>query len=476
MRARPILIASTSLCLVACAASQGPVADSPKVIPWVATPEAYHPNEITSPVRFLSAGQAANAIKATVAQVEPLLLPTAIPTGSDAYLAADRSRFHVTYVSKAAGQRVFFSVGTTDPPPLGPHSAVSTRSFRKTLARYSVDDQSLAGSYRSLTWTEPGTWTTPVPATGIPYFLSATGLSDAQFWQLAGSMDAIPWPPAPAPCASTDLAAVYGGGVGATGHIISSVLVANAGRTACSLQGTPGLSLMSPNGSAVVTRQVDSNPMDPAPAAPVVLQPGSALPQPHTQIPGEAMFFFEWYDCPERTVSVSSLVLALPGGGGRLAVSAGQPGPGGLSSSRCDDASQGHVLYVGPFQPTVSTVPSPAPPAQLVVAIHAPATVLAGQRLLYQVTLTNVSGAPFHFDACPPYREAMDTVPAKRVLGMYELNCVPVGTVGSSGSVTFAMQLEIPADAPTGPQELSWRYGDFLTDGSAATTITITGR
>ncbi len=121
-------------------------------------------------------------------------------------------------------------------------------------------------------------------------------------------------------------------------------------------------------------------------------------------------------------------------------------------------------------------MPSPAPAAQLAVAIHAPATVVAGQRLLYQVTLTNVSGAPFHFDACPPYREAMDTVPAKRVLGMYELNCVPVGTVGSSGSVTFAMELEIPADAPTRLQELSWRYCTFLTDGSAVTAITISAR
>lgn len=474
MRARLILIASASLCLAACAALRGP-AENPKVIPWISTRDAYHPNEITSPMRFLSAGQAANAIKATVAQVEPLLLPTAIPVGSDAYLAADRSRFNVTYVSKATGQRVFVSVGTTDPPPLGLHSAVSTTSFRKTLARYGVDDPSRAGSYRSLMWTEPGIWTAQVPSDGIPYLLTATGLSEAQFWQLAGSMDVIPWPPAPSPCGATDLAAVYGGGMGATGHIINSVLLANTGKTACSLQGYPQLSMTSPNGSAVATRQVDSNPMDQVPAAPVVLQPGSGAPQPHTQLPGGAMFFFEWYDCPEQTVSVSGLVLALPGGGERLAMPAGQPGPGGLSSSRCDDPSQGRVLYVGPFQPTASNVPSPTAPAQLAVAIHAPATV-AGQRLLYQVTLTNVSGAPFHFDACPPYREAMDTVPRKQVLGMYQLNCVPVGTLASGGTVTFAMELDIPADAPTGVQELSWRYGTFLTDGSAMTAVTISAR
>jgi hypothetical protein len=70
----------------------------------------------------------------------------------------------------------------------------------------------------------------------------------------------------------------------------------------------------------------------------------------------------------------------------------------------------------------------------------------------------------------------MDTVPAKRVLGMYQLNCEPVGTLASSGSVNFAMELDIPADAPTGPQELSWRFGTFLTDGSAMTAVTISAR
>jgi hypothetical protein len=230
------------------------------------------------------------------------------------------------------------------------------------------------------------------------------------------------------------------------------------------------------NGSVVANRQVDSNPMDPVPAAPVVLQPGIPAPVPHQAVSGQGVLEFEWDYCPGPAPVVAGFVLNLPGAGEKLAVSAGQPGPGGLSSSRCDDPSQGHVLYVGPFQPTPSSLPSPAPPAQLAVAIHAPATVVAGQLLQYQVTLTNVSGAPFHFDACPPYREAMDTVPAKKVLGMYQLNCVPVGTLASNGTVTFAMVLEIPADAPIGLQVLSWRYGDFLTDGTAAADITISGR
>jgi hypothetical protein len=476
VRARLILIASASLCLAACAALRGP-AENPKVIPWISTRDVYHPNEITSSMRFLSAGQAANAIKATVAQVDPLLLPTAIPADSDAYLAADRSRFNVTYVSKAAEQRVFVSVGTTDPPPLEPRSAVSTIPFRKTLARYGVDEPSVAGSYRSLMWTEPGTWTGQADVQGVPYFLSATGMTDVQFWQLANSVGPIPWPPVPGPCQATDLDAIFGGGNGAGGHVIYSVLFGNHGTAPCSLQGSPQLFLTVDDGSVVANRQIDSNPTVPVPAAPVVLKPAMPAPVPNQAVSGHAVLVFEWNYCPGPAPMVTGLLLNLPGGGGKVGVRMGQWGPGWLSPSRCDDDPiQGHVLEVGPFQAAAPHEPGQTLPEQLAVGLHAPSSVIAGQPLHYDVTLTNVSGAPFHFDRCPAYREAMDTVPRKMVVGIYELNCVSVGTLAPNGTVTFAMVLEIPVDAPTGPQELSWRYGDFLTDGGAATTITVSSR
>jgi hypothetical protein len=477
MRARLILIASASLCLVACGALRGSADQNPKVIPWVSTPVAYRENEITYPRRLLSLSQAANAIKATVAQADPLLLPAAIPPGSDADLAADSSRFNVTYVSKAAGQRVFVSLGTTDLPPLGPHSAVSTVPFRKTVARYGVDDPSLAGSYRSFMWTEPGTWTGQADVQGVPYFLSATGMTDAQFWQLANSVGPIPWPPVPGPCQAVDLDAIFGGGNGAGGHVIYSLLFGNHGRAPCSLQGSPQLFLTVDNGSVVANRQIDSNPTVPVPAAPVVLQAGMPAPVPHQAVSGHAVLVFEWNFCPGPAPLVMGLVLNLPGGGGKVGVRMGQSGPGWLSPSRCDDDPiQGHVLEVGPFQAATPHEPGQALPAQLAVDLHAPSPVIAGQPLHYEVTLTNVSGASFHFDRCPAYREAMDTVPRKMVVGIYELNCVPVGTLAPNGTVTFAMVLEIPADAPTGLQELSWRYGTFLADGSAMTAVTISAR
>lgn len=474
--ARVIVIATATLCLVTCGAFRSPAAQNTNSIPWVSTPDVYDPNEITSPGRLLPPRQAAYVIKGTVAAAQPLLLPTGIPAESDAYLAVDRSRFRVTYVSKSAAQRVVFSLGKPGLLALGPDSVAATRPFRATSARYSVDEPSVGSSYRSLTWTEPGTWTGEADVQGVPYFLSATGLTDTQFWQVANSIGPIPWPPAPGPCQAADLDVVYGGGNGAGGHIIYSLLLGNHGTAPCSLQGYPHLYLTLEDGAVVVNRQVDSNPTVPVPAAPVVLRPGLPTPVPNRAISGQAGVVFEWTYCPGPAPRVTGLVLDLPDGGGKVAAPVGQWGPGWLSPSRCDDPSQGQVLEVGPFQAGDPNQPGEPPPAQLAVAQHVPSSVVAGQPLHYEVTMTNVSGAPFHFDTCPPYREAMDTVPRKQVLGMYQLNCVPAGTLASGGSATFAMVLQIPVDAPIGLQELSWRYGAFLTDGSATTAIAISGR
>jgi hypothetical protein len=38
-------------------------------------------------------------------------------------------------------------------------------------------------------WTEPGTMANPqLKGPGVPYFLSADGLTDQEFWQLANSL------------------------------------------------------------------------------------------------------------------------------------------------------------------------------------------------------------------------------------------------------------------------------------------------
>jgi hypothetical protein len=62
--------------------------------------------------------------------------------------------------------------------------------FRGVLATYDVGDATVSLSQRSLEWTQPGTGpaTAWLKSGGLPYFLSADGLTDAEFWQVANSL------------------------------------------------------------------------------------------------------------------------------------------------------------------------------------------------------------------------------------------------------------------------------------------------
>jgi hypothetical protein len=56
-------------------------------------------------------------------------------------------------------------------------------------AEYFVYDTTAPTSQRYLSWIEPGSMTNPQLADpGVPYFLSATGLTDQEFWQVANSL------------------------------------------------------------------------------------------------------------------------------------------------------------------------------------------------------------------------------------------------------------------------------------------------
>jgi hypothetical protein len=56
-------------------------------------------------------------------------------------------------------------------------------------AQYQVYDATSELSSRWLMWTEPGTMAQQQTKTpGVPYFLSADGLTDQEFWQIANSL------------------------------------------------------------------------------------------------------------------------------------------------------------------------------------------------------------------------------------------------------------------------------------------------
>ena len=144
---------------------------------------------------------AATLIRATVKNSRPVLLPAYLPGGPyDATITSSSADdFNITYDSDQRDKEIYFGIVVANPPPAGgPHAASSRLKFRNAIAPkfgqpgqadYVVYDTTDPYSQRYLEWTEPGTMANPQLADGgVPYFLSATGLTDQEFWQVANSL------------------------------------------------------------------------------------------------------------------------------------------------------------------------------------------------------------------------------------------------------------------------------------------------
>lgn len=160
------------------------------------TPSAGHLESATP-------AQAAAFIRRTVTSTSPVLLPTWLPNGMDAVVDATPDYFTVTYRSDQRDKEIDFAIAVANPPPAtGPHASSTRIKFRKALAPkygqagyvdYVVYDTTNPQSQRYLLWTEPGTMSRSAVGEGfggpgVPYFLSTTGLTDQEFWQIANSL------------------------------------------------------------------------------------------------------------------------------------------------------------------------------------------------------------------------------------------------------------------------------------------------
>ena len=131
----------------------------------------------------------------------PLLVPT-VPTTWKAAIGPNAGAHGygaIAYTAPDGHTTVTLSVSVVGNLPISQHMATATRPFRSDLsADYQIDDTTAATSARHLVWNEPGTWagtgdpTTPPTwrTESIPYLLSADGLTDVQFWQIADSLHA----------------------------------------------------------------------------------------------------------------------------------------------------------------------------------------------------------------------------------------------------------------------------------------------
>jgi hypothetical protein len=134
---------------------------------------------------------AANAeIRSTVSGAHPVLLPGAISSSWSAVLTMlTPAFFDIIYTSSDDRQTVELAIVVPNPPPPGQNGSQSHPHFHGDIhSLYQINDKTQPTSDRWLMWNEPGRWTEPNGSPGVPYFLTAKGLPDVQFWAVANSL------------------------------------------------------------------------------------------------------------------------------------------------------------------------------------------------------------------------------------------------------------------------------------------------
>ena len=252
---------------------------------------------------------------------------------------------------------------------------------------------------------------------------------------------------------------------GATSGGTGTLLVRNRGAHACRLTGRPAVRFV--GGTAPPPQRERARPAD-TPAFPQLAPAAGAL---RALAPGRgAVLRLDWANwCPRASAAAlargvappRALRIALPGGG-RLDAPYSAVVP-------CDHAGRPSVIGVQPFAPE----PLHAGTGFTAVPLTATAHPLGGgtgvlharrgQPLRFAVELRDRSRtAGVRFDGrCPLLAEKFAPVGPTEA---HRLNCAAAKPIAPGGSQWFEMRVQVPRDAPLGPNGLFWRLdpvGDF---------------
>jgi Protein of unknown function (DUF4232) len=333
------------------------------------------------------------------------------------------------------------------------------------------DDQRAASSTSSAVSVVPQTSGTPVPTTQPTTFTPASSTTVSPSSTVPENVvEVVPWVAAPArvnqrlefavtlptelrtapPCSVKALQVVPSAD-GALGTIYGLLEVHNISDTACEVQGVPFIELLDTE-DRIVHSTDPSNVEDKTP--PVVLVPNSWVQAilggiaSNTCGGGQsATIRVRWHD----GVTTQPLEVGRP------------PDPASCPGIQ-DRRTPGDLQQPGTgFAPAFAAIPSTPDYVQsaLTTTIVAPPSARAGQVLNFAVQMLNSSEnqTVFVSGSCPIYEAALST--AK--ITMF-LNCGGIGGAGilipSGSGVRFEMQLQIPADVPTGPQTLTWTWAE----------------
>lgn len=249
------------------------------------------------------------------------------------------------------------------------------------------------------------------------------------------------------PCQASALQ-VEGGGFEFSAEIAGgtgTVVLRNAGATACRLAGRPGVQVV----GAVPAPQQHTAPLPAEPPAfPAAVPPDAVL---LAVPPGGAVSlgvdWRNWCIPPSAAVPVPprAIRLTLPDNGGAVDVGYNAVPP-------CDDPTAASTIGVRPVQPA----PLPATAAWTSTPLQAsirPVSGKRGQTARFVVELRNATAAPVPFDRCPLFVELL--APAGRP-EVHQLNCQAAGELPAGGSLRFEMHIQVPTDAPSGDNGLFW--------------------
>ena len=138
------------------------------------------------------ASGAAAIVSARVTGVSPRLIPTAVPAGMEVTVtAAGPGGYSIQYTDDTHTHTIV--IATDSPMGInGPHQSMRSMQFRGQEAQYQVFDTTAPTSRRVLYWMEPGTQVVDgTTSNHVAYTFSATGFTEPEFFQLAGSLHAV---------------------------------------------------------------------------------------------------------------------------------------------------------------------------------------------------------------------------------------------------------------------------------------------
>jgi hypothetical protein len=282
----------------------------------------------------------------------------------------------------------------------------------------------------------------PIPARSANMFVRPS-LSLAIIAMLGLSASAQAAPNSARACAAADVKVSAGPAGAWRGQATQEIRIANTGTEACHLPGFPGVQLQPANeapqtvGASEQAPQLQSHRLDLAPGEEVIVLLGT---------PGSC----EAANKPDRKVS-KRLQLALPGGGVKALDGVHVDTLCGRATVMRFERVQSEGMARATAMKTGGAI------SQLTGTISAPDEASRGGLLRYTVTLTNPTASPVSLAACPAYTQSLYS-DGKASDSSQRLNCAAAGgQIPANGSVSFDMQVPVPASLAAGSGKLSWK-------------------